>query len=121
MPIRCISAVTLIVADMGRAVRFYRSLGFELRYGGEDASFTSLVVGPGSLNLQHRPGSGPVKPWGRVILYVGDVDAVYARACELGLSPSAPPRDAPWGERFFHLADPDGHELSFAKPLADQR
>jgi uncharacterized glyoxalase superfamily protein PhnB len=22
------------------------------------------------------------------------------------------PRDAEWGERFFHLTDPDGHELS---------
>jgi hypothetical protein len=22
-----------------------------------------------------------------------------------------------WGERFFHLLDPDSHELSFAKPL----
>jgi len=27
------------------------------------------------------------------------------------------PRDAAWGERFFHLTDPDGHELSFAWPL----
>jgi uncharacterized glyoxalase superfamily protein PhnB len=25
------------------------------------------------------------------------------------------PTDAPWGERYFHLRDPDGHELSFAK------
>ena len=23
-----------------------------------------------------------------------------------------------WGERYFHLTDPDGHQLSFAKPLA---
>src|SRR5438094_9365715 len=27
-----------------------------------------------------------------------------------------PPRDAEWGERFFHVTDPDGHELSFAWP-----
>ncbi|MDB5634956.1 MAG: Glyoxalase [Tardiphaga sp.] len=25
-------------------------------------------------------------------------------------------RDAERGERFFHLIDPDGHELSFARP-----
>jgi hypothetical protein len=25
------------------------------------------------------------------------------------------PQDAPWGERFFHVTDPDGHELSFAE------
>jgi uncharacterized glyoxalase superfamily protein PhnB len=28
-----------------------------------------------------------------------------------------PPRDAQWGERFFHVTDPDGHEISFAWPL----
>jgi len=27
------------------------------------------------------------------------------------------PKDAPWGERFFHVTDPDGHEISFAEPL----
>jgi uncharacterized glyoxalase superfamily protein PhnB len=27
------------------------------------------------------------------------------------------PSDAPWGERYFHVTDPDGHELSFARPL----
>jgi len=27
------------------------------------------------------------------------------------------PHDGEWGERFFHLIDPDGHELSFARPL----
>src|SRR6478735_9409496 len=31
--------------------------------------------------------------------------------------PTTPHRDAEWGERFFHLTDPDGHELSFAWPL----
>jgi hypothetical protein len=40
-----------------------------------------------------------------------------ARAVAAGLRPQAPPRDAEWGERFFHLTDPDGHELSFARPL----
>jgi len=52
-----------------------------------------------------------------VIFYVSDVDALYARALGAGLRPQAPPRDAPWGERFFHITDPDGHELSFAHPL----
>ena len=27
------------------------------------------------------------------------------------------PQDASWGERYFHMRDPDGHELSFAPPL----
>jgi len=116
--LQTIAAVTLVTADMRRAVAFYRALGFELRYGGENAGFTSLVVGEGSLNLEGCPGHDAVTPWGRVIFFVSDVDAMYERAIAAGFSPQAPPRDAPWGERFFHLRDPDGHELSFAKPLA---
>ena len=56
--------------------------------------------------------------WGRVIFWVGDVDAMHARARSHGYEPEFPPSDAPWGERYFHLRDPDGHELSFARLLA---
>jgi uncharacterized glyoxalase superfamily protein PhnB len=31
--------------------------------------------------------------------------------------PADKPRNASWGERYFHMRDPDGHELSFARPL----
>ena len=116
--IRSISAITLATHDMARAVRFYRELGFVLRYGGEDATFTSFLAGPGYLNLVTAAPDRRWFWWGRVIFYVDDVDALYARAVALGLQPQAPPRDAEWGERFFHLNDPDGHELSFARPLA---
>ena len=46
-----------------------------------------------------------------------DVDALYSRLVAAGCPPDSAPRDAEWGERFFHLTDPDGHELSFARPL----
>ncbi|MDQ6724001.1 MAG: VOC family protein [Thermoproteota archaeon] len=26
------------------------------------------------------------------------------------------PMDAPWGERYFHIREPGGYQLSFAKP-----
>jgi catechol 2,3-dioxygenase-like lactoylglutathione lyase family enzyme len=54
---------------------------------------------------------------GRVIFYHSDVDALHARVVAAGYRPDTVPRDAEWGERFFHLTDPDGHELSFAWPL----
>lgn len=44
--IESLSAVTLATHDMRRAVQFYRMLGFQLVYGGEDAGFTSLRAGP---------------------------------------------------------------------------
>jgi catechol 2,3-dioxygenase-like lactoylglutathione lyase family enzyme len=117
--VEAISAVTLVTHDMARAVRFYRDLGFTVRHGGEQASFTSFHAGAGYLNLIARPDRQPRSWWGRVIFHVSDVDAFHARASAAGPKPDTRPADAPWGERFFHMTDPDGHELSFARPLAD--
>ena len=58
---------------------------------------------------------------GRVIFYDSDLDGLYARLIAAGCRPDTAPCDAVWGERFFHLTDPDGHELSFAWPLASSR
>jgi len=117
--IESISAVTLATRDMRRAVRFYRLLGFELIYGGEDAAFTSFRAGPNFLNLIAQPSERSW--WGRVIFYESDVDALYARLIGAAYRPLTAPRDAEWGERFFHVTDQDGHELSFAWPSASGR
>ena len=119
-PIASISAVTLATHDMARAFEFYTALGFELHYGGPDAGFTSYTLGDGYLNLIAQPADRQWSWWGRLILYVEDPDEMYRRAVAAGLSPEAPPRDAEWGERYFHLRDPDGHELSFATRLPDE-
>ena len=111
-----LSAITFVVGEMGRSVAFYEALGFERLYGGAEAEFTSYRVGDSYLNLML--GEVPGGFWGRTIFYVDDVDAFHARALAAGLEPMFPPRDAPWRERHFHIRDPDGHELSFAKPIA---
>jgi catechol 2,3-dioxygenase-like lactoylglutathione lyase family enzyme len=117
-PVDRISAVTLVTGDMARSVAFYESAGFRRLYGGPEAEFTSYEVGSGFLNLQLVRGAGPQQVWGRVVFWVADVDAQHARIRAAGYDPETPPADAAWGERYFHVRDPDGHELSFAKPLA---
>jgi catechol 2,3-dioxygenase-like lactoylglutathione lyase family enzyme len=117
MTIEHLSAVTLLTADMARAVEFYTILGFRTRYGGPDAAFTSFIVGDGYLNLDLEPDFKSARGWGRAIFYVSDVDAVYEFAVSADLQPEMAPSDAEWGERYFHIIDPDGHEISFAKPL----
>jgi catechol 2,3-dioxygenase-like lactoylglutathione lyase family enzyme len=120
-PIESISAVTLLTIHMDKAVSFYRALGFHLLYGGPEAPFTSFRVGAGYLNLQLDPaGAGRKAIWGRVVFWVEDVDAMYQRALEAQFVPEGAPTDAPWGERYFHIRDPDGHELSFARPLSSR-
>jgi catechol 2,3-dioxygenase-like lactoylglutathione lyase family enzyme len=115
-PIESISAVTLVTADMAESVAFYGALGFRLLYGGADAPFTSFRAGNGYLNIQHGEKAARVV-WGRVIFWVDDVDAMYQRAVAAGFAPATSPTDATWGERYFHIHDPDGNELSFARRL----
>ena len=118
-PVQRISAVTLLTVDMLEAVAFYRTLGLHLLYGGPEASFTSFRIGSGYLNLQlDTTGSLRHAAWGRVVLWVNDVDAMYQRMLNAGFQSVTAPTDAPWGERYFHIRDPDGHELSLARPLA---
>jgi uncharacterized glyoxalase superfamily protein PhnB len=116
--IESISAITLATHDMARAVDFYAMLGSELIYGGAASSFTSFRAGTSYLNLIAQPPQRQWTWWGRAIFHVSDVDALHTHIVASGYRPDTAPRDAAWGERFFHLTDPDGHELSFARPLA---
>ena len=111
-----ISAVTFAVDDMPRSIESYRKLGFELLYGGDRSDFSSLKAGEAFVNLIASPGYQQ-RWWGRAIFRVADVDTLYRIFWAEGLMPEAPPKNAAWGERFFHLIDPDGHELSFAQQL----
>jgi catechol 2,3-dioxygenase-like lactoylglutathione lyase family enzyme len=117
MKVQRISAVTFRVANLTESVRFYRDvLGMEITYGGEGEFFCSLRTEDAPypiLNLDHGE---PVTRWGRLIFHVADVDAFWAYLRGKGGHPEHP-RDASWGERYFHMSDPDGHELSFARPL----
>ena len=117
-PVTSISAVTLAVSDMAAAVAFYDAAGFRVLYGGAGEPFTSYAAGDGFVNLQLDPEHAPLPAiWGRAIFWVDDVDAMHARLVAAGYEPATEPADAPWGERYFHIHDPDGHELSFARPL----
>ncbi|MEE9211738.1 MAG: VOC family protein [Phycisphaeraceae bacterium] len=115
MAIKHISAITLAVRDMARAVEFYQALGFKPAHGNAQSSFISLRAGEAFVNLAlTRAYQG--RWWGRAIFRVRGVDRHYRQLVDAGLRPD-PPTDAAWGERFFHITDPDGHELSFAEPL----
>lgn len=111
-----VSAVTLRVTNMQTSVRFYKNvLGLEIICGGEGSSFTSLRIAEGTPILNLEEGEPTIR-WGRLIFHVSDVDHFWAHLSKNGFRPDVP-QDASWGERYFHLCDPDGHELSFARPI----
>src|SRR5215471_9054052 len=99
---------------MTRAVHFYSEiLGLEIIYGGRQATFSSPRTAGAQdaiLNLEQGTSSGG---WGRLIFHVKDVDELWAHLKSRGFDAQRP-QDASWGERYFHLHDPDGNELSFA-------
>ncbi len=112
-----ISAITLKVANMGVSLRFYGDvLGMKLLYGGPDAYFSSLRTSETEFPILNLEQGRIANRWGRMIFHVADVDAFWTYLKEKGFDPDIP-RDASWGERYFHMHDPDGHELSFARPL----
>ena len=117
MNVQKISAATFLVASMPAFVRFCRDLlDMEVIDGDESGYFSSLRTKDGKdpiLNLEH---GDPATQCGWLIFHVSDVDGFWAYFKKKGLHPESP-RDASWGERCFHMCDPDGHELSFACPI----
>jgi hypothetical protein len=116
-----ISAITLRVLNM-KAGSEYESLGPVLSqcarhgtaYGGERASFSSLRANNSEAAILNLDQGDSVRQRGRLVFHVSDVDSLWSHLREKGFNPEVP-RDASWGERYFHMLDPDGHELSFAR------
>jgi len=127
MKVSKISAVTLLVSDMKRSVNFYSKIpNFKIVYGGSEAQFTSFLIDDtvkSYLNLKLNETHST--DFGRIIFYTDDVDGLFAYMQDdkivsaLGKFESKP-QDATWGERFFHMLDPDDYKLSFATPLGDE-
>ena len=144
MKVYRISAITLKVKDMEKSCQLYSKIpGFRLTYGGAPSdSFTTFEIGKGSktyLNLElmiedrdssydfyKKSNLGKTKgseDFGRIIFHVEDVNRLYSYMKHDGyISKSIvfenEPTNAPWGERFFHIRELNGYQLSFAQPLS---
>ena len=127
MKVSKISAVTLLVSDMKRSVNFYSKIpNFKIVYGGSETQFTSFLIDDAVKSyLNLKLGKTHSTDFGRIIFYTDDVDELFAymqddkTVSELGKFESKP-QDAIWGERFFHMLDPDGYKMSFATPLGNE-
>ena len=125
-----VDAIGIVVADMGRALAFYRVMGLEVPPGAEDAPHAELAL-PGGLRLlldaeaeiakfhpDWKPGTG-----GRVSLAFAfpepaAVDAAYAQLTAAGYHGELTPFDAFWGQRYATVHDPDGTGVDLFAPLA---
>ena len=122
------NAITLKTSDMKSSVRFYEKLGLSISFGGYNSPFTTMSPSSDSsikhnihVNLEYDESwpynNDNLSNWGRIIMYVKDVDDMYNLARDGNITCEFEPVDAAWGERYFHIIDPAGHELSFAKRI----
>lgn len=119
-----VSVVTLGVADLGRARRFYEALGWTTGAGQEDdvVFFQAgcLVVGLWSRELlAEDSGVADAGGWGGVALAHNvrspeEVDAVLAEAASAGATIARPCAETFWGGYSGVFLDPDGHPWEVA-------
>jgi len=128
LKINKISAVTLFVKDMHKSCEFYSRIpGFRIVCGGPSVNFTSFEIGEEEqmyLNLELKT-ENKNRDFGRIIFYTDDVDEIYSHLSSDQdfaklVTFENEPTTADWGERFFHLRDPDHYQLSFATPITSK-
>ena len=130
-----ISAVTLAIKNMERSCSFYAHIpGFRLIYGGSsNDSFTTYQIGKNNnitfLNLELKKFSNSDLQhendrinFGRIIFYTDDVDKLYSyfkanESISRLILIENEPVNALWNERYFHIREPDGFQLSFAQSI----
>jgi len=120
MDIRVTSTVVEIAtSDMARALDFYRLFGLDIP--DPDGAHVEVEL-PGGSTLAFdeeqiiagmHPGWTPPTQQGRVALAFGvsdpsDVDALYEIITGAGHPGALKPFDAPWGQRYATVTDPDG-------------
>jgi uncharacterized glyoxalase superfamily protein PhnB len=127
-----IDAVGLVAADLARTVTFYRAAGcafpnpdtadldehLECDLGGVRLMIDSEAV---MKSFVEDTWSGPNA--GRLTLAVrcaspAEVDRLHDELATLGAGSLVAPFDAPWGQRYSTVRDPDGTRVDVYAPLA---
>ncbi|GAA4202400.1 VOC family protein [Actinocatenispora rupis] len=123
----------LVVNDAGKALEFYGEVfgaTVRLRFPGPDGSIAhaEMEIGDAVVIVEDAspflgtqappPGGLPGTPVFQYV-YVADVDAVVARAAELGATVRRPPQDQFYGARDAFILDPYGQAWTVASHIED--
>jgi catechol 2,3-dioxygenase-like lactoylglutathione lyase family enzyme len=118
------STITLQVADVERALHFYRE-GLGLKFNPPSSeSAVGAVVG-GVFLLLHKDFESGLEGKERGLgielhFAIADADAYCAELLSRGIEPLAEPEDRPWG-RVFSVRDPDGYSIEFVAPADSEK
>lgn len=117
----------LLYEDGDAAIQFLvQAFGFEEKFRAKApdgrTAHAELALGDGMIHLG-QPGSdyrGPRKLGTNTCLlyvYVDDVDSHCERARTAGAEIADEPADQEYGDRRYHVRDPEGHDWYFAQRL----
>ncbi|WP_439575655.1 VOC family protein [Phreatobacter sp.] len=122
-----LALITLGVADVARATRFYQALGFALSLSQSRETISFFAAGGVVLALFGRAdlaadaglSDTPRGPFGGITLArnlpsKGAVDRVFEQALAAGATVLKEPEDTGWGGYSGYVADPDGHPVELA-------
>jgi PhnB protein len=121
----------MTVRDAAGAIEFYkRAFGAAnpVRMDGPDGKVmhAELIIGDSHIMMgEENPQMGmPAPPTvggsaSGIMLYVPNVDQVFARAVAAGAKVEMPVADQFWGDRYGKLVDPYGHKWSVATHVED--
>lgn len=120
-------AIGLVTTDMGRALAFYRRLGLDISPEADGQPHAEAML-PGGIRLMWDAeevvasfAPGPISVGGSSLAFLcddpADVDSTYRRLVDAGVESVMEPFDAPWGQRYAVVHDPDGNGIDLFAPL----
>jgi catechol 2,3-dioxygenase-like lactoylglutathione lyase family enzyme len=121
--------VGIVVGDLAASVRFYRLLGLAFPDPPAGSPYVEVKANGYRISLNAESMVREIDPaWEEPrgqrldIAFLCEspahVDAAYAAVLAAGYAGHKEPWDAPWGQRYAIVRDPDGTHLSLFAPLA---
>jgi len=122
-------AIGIIAADMAKTLDFYRMVGLDIPADAEPGGHVEAVL-PGGFRVmfdsveviqsfsEYEPPAG-----GRGVAFAfrcaspAEVDATYQAITGAGYGSKVEPFDAPWGQRYATVLDPDGNPVDLYAAL----
>jgi catechol 2,3-dioxygenase-like lactoylglutathione lyase family enzyme len=126
-----LDVIGIVVADMGKALAFYRRLGLDLPESADSEPHVDHPL-PSGLRLAwdtvdtirsfdpdwSQPTGSPRVGLAFRCGTPADVDRVYADLTGAGYHGHKEPWDAFWGQRYALVHDPDGNSIDLFAPLS---
>ena len=119
-----LACVNIVTPDAMRLAAFYRDVlgaGIDSSRGGPGR--VEIWFGPREggvlLVANTQPGYIPprVSACQGIEIRVPDADGLYASLLQKGVAVKTPPRDLPWGYRYFSICDIDGNGIDLVQKL----